>query len=234
MGCCPCDRVMAGLQRSIRFVLLLVAAASFGCRSVVSHEPLNLSDAKAAVVAYHDSGAYHRDIDAVADEASAWLEGRAVRRVPGERLAVVFDIDETVLSNYDQMVSLDFGYTASGWRAWVLQAEAPVIPPMKRVYDVARRLDIAVVFLTGRDDPEERVATARNLAQHGMGEYAQLIMAAAIERSVPAARRKAEARAALERGGYTIIASMGDQHSDLVGGHAERTFKVPNPFYRIP
>src|SRR6185437_4465336 len=28
----------------------------------------------------------------------------------------------------------------------------------------------------------------------------------------------------------TIIANVGDQDSDLVGGHAERTFKVPNPF----
>lgn len=32
----------------------------------------------------------------------------------------------------------------------------------------------------------------------------------------------------------TIIANLGDQDSDLVGGHAERTFKLPNPFYYIP
>jgi acid phosphatase len=28
-----------------------------------------------------------------------------------------------------------------------------------------------------------------------------------------------------------IIANMGDQASDLAGGHAEKTFKLPNPFY---
>jgi len=27
---------------------------------------------------------------------------------------------------------------------------------------------------------------------------------------------------------------VGDQLSDLSGGHAERTFKVPNPFYFVP
>jgi hypothetical protein len=27
---------------------------------------------------------------------------------------------------------------------------------------------------------------------------------------------------------------MGDQLSDLEGGYAERTFKLPNPFYWIP
>ena len=31
--------------------------------------------------------------------------------------------------------------------------------------------------------------------------------------------------------GYTILLSMGDQESDLAGGYAERTFKLPNPFY---
>jgi putative acid phosphatase of HAD superfamily subfamily IIIB len=30
-----------------------------------------------------------------------------------------------------------------------------------------------------------------------------------------------------------IIANVGDQQSDLDGGYAERTFKVPNPFYFI-
>jgi hypothetical protein len=30
-----------------------------------------------------------------------------------------------------------------------------------------------------------------------------------------------------------IIANLGDQFSDLAGGYAERTFKLPNPFYSI-
>ena len=33
---------------------------------------------------------------------------------------------------------------------------------------------------------------------------------------------------------FTIIANIGDQRSDLDGGCAERTWKVPNPFYYIP
>jgi hypothetical protein len=30
------------------------------------------------------------------------------------------------------------------------------------------------------------------------------------------------------------VASMGDQQSDLTGGYAERTFKLPNPVYFLP
>ena len=205
-----------------------------GCRTPAGGEPLNLSTAKAAVVAYHDSGAYQREVAAVAAEAVAWLEARAARQAPAERLAVVFDVDETVLSSYPQMVSQDFGYTAESWRAWVLQAEAPLLSPMKRVCDTARELGFAIIFLTGREDPAEREATARNLFRHGLGPFTQLIMATPADRHLPAAQRKAAARARLEQEGYTIAANVGDQASDLVGGHAERTFKVPNPFYLVP
>jgi putative acid phosphatase of HAD superfamily subfamily IIIB len=42
------------------------------------------------------------------------------------------------------------------------------------------------------------------------------------------------ARAAIEQQGYRIIANIGDRYSDLAGGHADRAFKVPNPFSFLP
>lgn len=221
----------------IRVNGLLAAAvlACAGCTSLPpSREPLNLSTAKAAVVRYHDSGAYHAAVEAVARRAAAWIEERAAHRRPGERLAVVFDVDETVLSSYGEMLSHDFGYTRESWRDWVERAEAPAIEPVREVYRTARRAGVEVIFLTGRADPEERAATLRNLERQGLGEFAALVMATAENRATPASQRKAAARAQLEAQGYTIIANVGDQASDLAGGHAERTFKVPNPFYLIP
>ena len=41
-------------------------------------------------------------------------------------------------------------------------------------------------------------------------------------------------RGEIEAQGYTIIANVGDQWSDLENGYAERVFKLPNPFYMIP
>jgi hypothetical protein len=49
-----------------------------------------------------------------------------------------------------------------------------------------------------------------------------------------AADFKAPERAKIAAKGYTIIANVGDQPSDLAGGYAERTFLLPNPFYRVP
>ena len=147
---------------------------------------------------------------------------------------MVFDIDETVLSNYPQMVREDFGYNPPDWLVWVEQAAAPPLRPMREVYRVARALDFAVIFITGREDPQEREGTTRNLHQVGMGDYEQLILKGAEDTAPTAAERKAKRRAQLEADGWTIVASIGDQESDLAGGHAERTFKVPNPFYEVP
>ena len=34
--------------------------------------------------------------------------------------------------------------------------------------------------------------------------------------------------------GTTIVANFGDQFSDLIGGYADRTVKLPNPTYYLP
>ena len=45
---------------------------------------------------------------------------------------------------------------------------------------------------------------------------------------------KSAARAAIEKQGYEIVANVGDQYSDLAGGHADLAFKLANPFYFLP
>jgi hypothetical protein len=44
----------------------------------------------------------------------------------------------------------------------------------------------------------------------------------------PAQVNKTKARAAIEAQGYTIVANVGNNTTDLDGGHAERTFKLPD------
>jgi hypothetical protein len=45
---------------------------------------------------------------------------------------------------------------------------------------------------------------------------------------------KAGTRAYIESLGYDIVADFGDQYSDLLGGFADKTFKMPNPNYYLP
>jgi HAD superfamily, subfamily IIIB (Acid phosphatase) len=56
------------------------------------------------------------------------------------------------------------------------------------------------------------------------------------QRSEPNAHSKRSRKKAggPEQAGYTIVANVGDQPSDLQGGHAEKRFLLPDPFYRVP
>lgn len=204
-------------------------------------QPANIGDVKTEATRYYDSGAYLTDLQLAAWLAIPWInEAAKVAEMP----AVVFDIDETALSNWEAITASDFGRVIGGpcndlpqgpcgWRAWDLTARSTVIPPTRDVFNTAKDRGAAIFFVTGRPE-SQRAATERNLAAVGYTGYTRLIMEPDGAHYVSAADFKAPQRQAIEQEGYTIIANMGDQPSDLAGGFSERTFLLPNPFYRIP
>jgi predicted secreted acid phosphatase len=199
----------------------------------------NLPDTRRQVEAYIDSGRYAADCAAVAAKASEYLDRRA-RQVT--KPAAVFDIDETSLSNWP-------AYRANGWgritggpcdlekgpcglRAWQETGLSKAIPSTLELVRHARALGVAVFFITGRP-PNLREATERNLRAEGY-EWDGLVLlpeGAAFESAVDF---KAPERRKLAEKGYTVLLTIGDQQSDLAGGYAERTFKLPNPVYFLP
>ena len=58
--------------------------------------------------------------------------------------------------------------------------------------------------------------------------------AIAAKASCPTIQYKSGTRAYIESQGYDIVADFGDQFSDLKGGFADKTFKMPNPNYFLP
>jgi predicted secreted acid phosphatase len=226
---------------------LVAMLASCAARSesssfiTVTGQPANVGDAKNAALSYHDSGAYARDLKVVADRAISWIRARA----PGaNRPALVLDIDETALSNWEIIKLDDFGRPISGpcnpgtgapcgWAAWDQLGRDPAIEPTLQLFHVARAANVTVFFITGRPE-DQRAATERNLRKVGYGGYARLYMVPAGAHFASAADFKTPIRVEIERLGYTIIANMGDQPSDLIGGHAVKKFLLPDPFYRVP
>ena len=69
-------------------------------------QPPNVGDTKRAARAYHDSGAYARDLAVVATGARSWLSERAPQV---SRPTLVLDIDKTALSNWEVIQRDDFG-----------------------------------------------------------------------------------------------------------------------------
>jgi len=198
-----------------------------------------LFDAQRLVEQYISGGRYDEDLAKVVSGARAWLEERARTAT---RPAIVLDIDETSLSNWP-------AYRVNGWaringgacdlqqgpcgiRAWQARAESKAIAPTLALARRARELNVAVFFITGRP-ANLQDATERNLRDQGY-EWTSVILQPPGATFASAVDFKAPERRKIAEQGYTIILSMGDQQSDLAGGFAERTFKLPNPVYYIP
>jgi acid phosphatase len=221
--------------------LAALALVFAGCASTAPAPPPipSLVETKREVAAYVDSGRYQADSAAIVVQARAYLESRVHR---GGRLAIVLDIDETALSNLPSFRANDWGFVVRGpcelpagpcgLGAWIAMAQAEPIKPVLELARLARARGVAVFFLTGR--PERlRAATERNLKAAGY-EWTGLLLKPDALNPASAVEFKAPERKKLLDQGYVIIVNVGDQASDLDGGFAERTYKLPNPFYVIP
>jgi acid phosphatase class B len=147
------------------------------------------------------------------------------------KAAIVFDIDETSLSNYSAIEKDNFTFGPFS------QAEATdeigvKIPPTLALFQLAQRKHIATFFITGRRE-NTRAHTTSNLAREGFTGYNALVLKPDAS-SANTVDYKSGARKAIEDQGFRIVANVGDQYSDLAGGHSTVAFKLPNPFYFLP
>ncbi len=220
-------------------------------RALPSAEPLeNFGLQRIRLADYGDcagaAGCYWADLDAQYRRAERMLDAELARRTPGEKLAVVFDVDETALSSYCEMKREDFGYLPALSNAWVVSPEAAVaIPGGVRLFEEAKAAGVAVFFLTGRPGmpnpaaethtPDQTAATARNLEAAGYRGWTGLLLRNGPENALSTIEYKSRERGLLVEKGYRIVLSVGDQWSDLLGKpQADFSIKLPNPFYFIP
>jgi predicted secreted acid phosphatase len=209
---------------------LLFAQAPTAAAPELHLEANNLSGIFRQLADYATGGQYAREIEQVSSAAQTWVESRTANTNPNEKLAAVFDIDETLLSNVPQI--LQCAFCSSSIQSQLFAGRhLPPIPPVVDVYNFAKSKGVAVFLLTGRSEPS-RAATVANLTAAHIDGYAELLLRPA-GNTQPAAIMKANARKDVEAKGYKIILSIGDQLSDLTGGYAERTYKLPNPFYFV-
>lgn len=185
------------------------------------------------------SACYALDLDAQTARASVLLDAAVAHSKPGEKPALVLDIDETSLSNMEQMEREDYGYIVPDFNAWVLSGKAPAIPGTLRLFNHAQSLGVTVFFITGRPE-SQRAATIANLNSAGYHGWKSLSMQPATLNAVTAAVTTTATYKSTERGkivaaGYRIVMNVGDQFSDLDGEpHADYSIKLPNPFYYLP
>lgn len=215
--------------------ILIIFSLLFAIQPAFS-EPVNLSLVKNEVKNYYDSGLYHQELEKKIKQAQQYIEEQALTnqhsKLP-KKLALVLDIDETSLSNYNKMAKRDFIASREQIHKEILAADSPVIEPMLVLYQSALKHGIKVFFVTGRVETE-REATQKNLLNAGYKQWSGLYLRPNKYSQPSIIPFKSETRARIEKKGYTIIATIGDQLSDIRGGYAEKGFKLPNPFYYLP
>jgi HAD superfamily, subfamily IIIB (Acid phosphatase) len=216
----------------------------------------NAGDWESALVEYHKS-VYGKQIAKVDAVAAKWIShasgryklkrrhgGRGVKLAraahhghhgdhghAARKTAIVFDVDETALSNYTAIEADGFKFGPQS------QQEAQneigtAIEPTRDVFKLAQKKGIATFFITGRRE-STRAHTDSNLKREGFTDYTRLVLKPE-SFTGSTVDYKAGARKAIEDEGYRIVASVGDQYSDLAGGHEDVAFKLPNPFYFLP
>ncbi|MEU3777330.1 HAD family acid phosphatase [Streptomyces sp. NPDC032472] len=158
-----------------------------------------------------DYAAWKRDVAAVMAPARPYVEQRIAQAPAGEKPAIVLDIDNSSLET-------DFH--------WFWTVPTPAIAEVRDLTRYANEHGVAIFFVTARPGIIASL-TERNLRQVGYpvsGLYVRDLPDLFHEVSAYKTAKRAE----IEARGYTIIANIGNNQSDLVGGHAERTFKLPD------
>jgi predicted secreted acid phosphatase len=156
-----------------------------------------------------DNDNWQRDCQAVMDEAMPYLRQRIANSRPGEKQAIVLDIDNTALET-------DFGFSFP----------QPANKPVLKAAQYAQENGVSLFFVTARPGILKDV-TRFNLTHEGY-RVDGLHVRGLLDLFKDVADYKTAQRAAIEAKGYTIIANIGNSPSDLSGGHAERTFKLPD------
>jgi hypothetical protein len=194
------------------------------------------------------TSAYAKEMAGIEKSAGHYL-GHAIKKFNGhghkasETPAVVFDIDDTTLNTYSYEIYSSFVFNPTTNLAFVNSGVFPAVFGMPALVNQAQAEGYTVFFLTGRNI-SQFTGTKANLLNVGYPAvpdsqlYLKDVSAPWLASCGGAActtdQYKSLTRQHIESLGYDIVGNFGDQFSDLNGGFANKTFKLPNPMYFLP
>jgi hypothetical protein len=194
------------------------------------------------VVSYYSSGEALKHQSEISVAALKWTRSWVKKecgstkpaKVRACKAAAVFDIDETLFSNYELFVETDPQFTipsSADISAANENCTRPVIAPVRALFKAFTKLGVTSFIITGRPEAD-RVSTATCLAEARITGYGDLIMMPT-GNTQNAANRKADQRHALIKKGWKIGPSIGDQISDMANGSMQHGFLLPNLMYYV-
>jgi predicted secreted acid phosphatase len=204
---------------------------------------------------------YAKEAESVAADGARKLAKRAAWHKHGKQAAIVLDVDDTTLATWNYEIASNWAFNPVTNATYVTGELFPPVPGMVQTVTQAASEGYAIFYLTGRPATQE-AATLGNLTSDGIGvdagypapttlndgedglftkpavaDYPAYLAAACSgdpNGTCTTVHYKSATRAHIESLGYDIVANFGDQFSDLEGGFADKTFKLPNPNYFLP
>ena len=163
-----------------------------------------------------------------------------INEISKEHLAVVVDLDETVLDNSEYQVErlkLGLNFSQDSWSNWVNRKGSTLVPGAKKFLKRVRELGIKVVFLSNRMHANLK-PTKENLRSLGVLSEKDLFLLRR-DNSDTKEIRRAEILSGTGRireiGPMKVVAYLGDQMGDFPD-HPPKdlgtsVFIFPNPMY---
>ncbi|MER5858716.1 MULTISPECIES: HAD family acid phosphatase [unclassified Streptomyces] len=190
-----------------RISVTTVSLAALAAMAAPAEAATTSSTAGAA--AKVDYATWQQDCQTVMNDALPYLKERIAAAKPGEKQAIVFDIDNTTLET-------DFGFSFP----------QPANKPVLNVARYAQEHGVKLFFVTARPGIVYW-PTEYNLEHDGY-DVSGLYVRGLLDLFKDVASYKTAQRVGIENQGYTIIANIGNSATDLSGGHAEKTYKLPD------
>ncbi|MFJ9634289.1 HAD family acid phosphatase [Streptomyces sp. NPDC101175] len=191
---------------------------------------------------------YAKDLARIDASAKKYIDQAARKHHKGAKPAVVFDIDDTLLLSLDYEKKNNYGYSSATWAAYVAQANRPEVFGTPELVKYAASKGVTVFYNSGLKE-SQRAYAVDNLKKVGADvnlDADHMFLkdadnppsylsgcATAGAWTCTTVQYKSGTRKHIESLGYDIIANFGDQYSDLDGGYADKTYKIPNPTYFV-
>ena len=147
---------------------------------------------------------------------------------------VVFDVDETLLNSYSYSIAQDppFTFDPTTWTAYVDECGYGPIPQTRDIFNRIKGLGVSIALVSA-GSRDTKAAMVECLNSKGLRGWDRYILRGEKTADLSAGEYKALAREGLKREGFTIVASIGDQVSDMSYGHLKRGFLMPNTMYYL-
>jgi 5'-nucleotidase (lipoprotein e(P4) family) len=141
-------------------------------------------------------------------------------------LAIVVDVDETVMDNsrfQAELILRGVSYTSQSWQAWCERAEGGAVPGAVEFLNYATRRGAHVFYITNRREAE-KAGTITNLKKLGFPEVSEDSVMVRAQGS----NSSKESRREIVRSRYRIVLLVGDNLNDFNDDFAGKSIAARN------